>query len=286
VPYAINKGVRIYWEERGEGTPMLLVMGLSFTLDMWYRVVPTLSKNHRLILFDNRGVGRSDSPPGSYSVRVMAEDAITVLDSAGVNEPALLMGASMGGMIVQEMALRYPDRFRGLVLGCTACGPFYRAAWPNFERSPGLWQWLYLRGEARERALIRLLYADGTLLERIEEDIRIRAVRQPALWPVLKQLAGVLSWGSYRRLPQLRVPVLVIHGDEDHILPASNGRAVARRIPGAAFVLIPQAGHILTTDQPELSLQIVERFLAGLTQDNVAGVNSVSAPEPEVSRHK
>lgn len=262
---------------------MLLVMGLSFTLDMWYRVVPTLSRNHRLILLDNRGMGRSDCPPGSYSVRVMAEDAMAVLDDAGVKDPVLLMGASMGGMIAQEMALRYPDRFRGLVLGCTACGPFYRAAWPNFERSPGLWQWLYLKGEARERALIRLLYADSTPLERIEEDIRVRAVRQPTLRAVLRQLAGVLSWSSYRRLPQLRVPALVIHGDEDHILPASNGRTVARRIPGSQFVLIPQAGHMLTTDQPELSLQVVERFLAGLSQENTTSGNELSEQLSELS---
>ena len=240
---------------------MMLVMGLSFTLDMWYRVVPSLSQNYRVILLDNRGVGRSDAPPGSYSVRLMAEDAMTVLDDAGVTEPALLMGASMGGMIAQEMALQYPDRFYGLVLGCTACGPFYRAAWPNFERSPGLAQWLYLKGEARERALIRILYADGTPLQRIEEDILVRAVRQPALRAVLKQLAGILCWNSYRRLPQLRLPTLVMHGDQDHILPPSNGRTVARRIPGAEFVLVPGAGHLLTTDQPELCLQLVQQFL-------------------------
>ena len=243
---------------------MLLIMGLSFTLDMWYRVVPELSKHYRLILLDNRGVGRSDSPPGPYSIRLMAEDAFAVLDEAGVQEPVLLLGASMGGMIGQEMALQRPHRFRGLVLGCTACGPFYRAAWPNFQRAPGVWQWLYLKGEMRERALIRLLYADGTPLDRIEEDIRVRAIRQPPLRSVLKQLAGILSWSSYRRLPQLRIPALVIHGDEDHILPASNGRTVARLIPGAEFVLIPQAGHLLTTDQPELALQVVERFLSRL----------------------
>jgi pimeloyl-ACP methyl ester carboxylesterase len=262
MPYAHHKGVRLYWEEHGIGDPILLIMGLSFTLDMWFRVTPVLARNYRVILFDNRGVGRSDVPPGRrYSIGVMAEDAMAVLEAAGVREPAFLLGASMGGMIAQELALRYPDRFRGLLLGCTACGPFYRAAWPNFERSPSFWNWVRLRGEARERALIRLLYADTTPRERIDEDICIRAVRQPALRPVLSQLAGILSWSSYRRLPQLKLPALVVHGDQDHILPAANGRMVARRISGAEFVLIPDSGHMLITDQPELSLEAMERFL-------------------------
>jgi pimeloyl-ACP methyl ester carboxylesterase len=262
MPYAHHKGVRLYWEEYGEGDPILLIMGLSFTLDMWFRVTPVLARNYRVILFDNRGVGRSDVPPGRrYSIGVMAEDAMAVLEAAGVREPAFLLGASMGGMIAQELALRYPDRFRALLLGCTACGPFYRASWPNFERSPGFWNWVRLRGEARERALIRLLYADTTPRERIEEDIRIRAVRQPGFRPVLSQLAGILSWSSYRRLPALKLPTLVVHGDQDHILPATNGRMVARRIPEAEFVLIPDSGHMLVTDQPELSLGAVDRFL-------------------------
>jgi 3-oxoadipate enol-lactonase len=253
VPYAINKGVRIYWEEQGEGPPMLLIMGLSFTLEMWYRIRPALAERYRVIVFDNRGVGRSDSP--------------------------------------QELALRYPSRFRALLLGCTACGPFYRAAWPNFERSPGLWKWVSLRGEARERALIRLLYADGTPMSRIEEDIRIRCVNQPSTVAVLSQLAGILAWSSFRRLPQLRLPTLVVHGEQDHILPSANGRVVSERIPGSELVLLPNAGHMITTDQPEMCLEVIERFLDQVS-DRVANelvgpagaadVDSLSVPGPEL----
>ena len=71
-----------------------------------------------------------------------------------------------------------------------------------------------------------------------------------------------MCWSSYGRLPRLRLPVLVIHGDQDHVVPPENGRVVARRIPGAAFILVPQAGHILATDQPELLLEMINGFLA------------------------
>ena len=98
-----------------------MIMGLSFTLDMWFRITPALSKRYRLILFDNRGVGRSDTPRGPYSIRQMADDAVAVMEAAGVSS-AYVMGASMGGMIAQELALRYPERVRALLLGCTSGG--------------------------------------------------------------------------------------------------------------------------------------------------------------------
>ena len=261
MPYAEHKGVRLYWEEQGEGEPLLLVMGLSFTLEMWFRIVPALASQYRVILFDNRGVGRSDVPPGPYSIGVMAEDAMAILEAAGVRRPAFLMGASMGGMIAQEMVLRYPDRFRALLLGCTACGPVFRAAWPNFARAPGFWRWLRLRGEERERAVTPLLYSDSTPHERIDEDIRMRAACQASVNGVLNQLVAILRWSSYRRLPKIRIPTLVVHGDQDHMLPAANGQMVATRIPNAEFVLLPQTGHIITTDQPELAAKIVLDFL-------------------------
>jgi 3-oxoadipate enol-lactonase len=269
VPYANHNGVKIYWEEHGDGDPLLLVMGLSFTLEMWFRVVPHLVDRYRVILFDNRGVGRSDAPPGPYSIGVMAEDAMAVLRAADVQQPAVLVGASMGGMIAQEMALRYPEQFRALVLGCTACGPFYRASWPNFRRSPGFWRWMRLKGEERERALVQILYSDTTPMERIVEDIRIRLPWQPTLRSVFNQLTGILRWSSYRRLPNLKLPTLVVHGDQDHILPPRNGRTIASRIPHAEFVLLPNTGHMITTDQPEHAIEILERFLAEVKQEEV-----------------
>jgi pimeloyl-ACP methyl ester carboxylesterase len=264
VPFATRNGTRLYWESHGTGEPFLLVMGLSFTLDMWYRIIPLLEPKYRLIVFDNRGVGRSDVPPGPYSIGNMAEDAMAVLDAAGVREPALLLGASMGGMIAQEMALRYQDRFRALVLACTTCDPLYRGAWPKWQHSPGFLHWLRLKGEARERALVRLLYSDTTPLEKIEEDIRVRATRQPPVRVVLNQLAGILAWSSYRRLPGLTIPTLVAHGEHDHILPPSNGRMVAAQIPNAEFALLQDAGHMIITDQPETAVEILERFLEHL----------------------
>ena len=267
----------MYWESHGDGPPLLRIMGLSFNLDMWFRVLPPLAERYRLILLDNRGVGGSDCPRGPYRISMMAEDALAVLDAAGVHEPAAILGASMGGMIAQEIALRRPERVHSLILGCTACGPIHRAAWPNFRRAPGLWQWLYLRGEARERSLIPFLYADDTPPERVAEDIAIRLRRPSSLRGTIYQLAAIFGWNSSQRLRQLRVPVLILHGDTDHVLPVANAHAIARNVPHAKLVVLKGAGHMLITDQLEASLDAVLSFLAETANPGLSGRTSTSS---------
>src|SRR5512132_2898485 len=112
-----GSGVRLHWEDTGgSGPPVLLVMGLGMNATGWWRTVPVLAQaGLRVLAFDNRGVGRSDRPPGPYTVAEMADDCAAVLDAAG-EETAHVYGISLGGMIAQEFALRHPGRLRSLVL--------------------------------------------------------------------------------------------------------------------------------------------------------------------------
>src|SRR5580700_7145984 len=98
MPFVENQGVKIYWDEQGDGEPLLLIMGLSYPSYMWHRTRPALAARYRTIAFDNRGVGRSDVPSGPYSMPMMAADAAAVLDAAGIAS-AHILGFSMGGMI-------------------------------------------------------------------------------------------------------------------------------------------------------------------------------------------
>ena len=267
MPHATSNGVRIYWEEHGAGIPVLLIMGLSFTHEMWYRVLPDLRNRCRVILFDNRGVGRSDAPSGLYSMRQMARDAAAVLDAAGV-AAAHVIGASMGGMIAQEFALQFPQRASSLLLACTSFGGVL-ARWPDFVRPKGLrWGAAYRR--ERELSLIPLLYSSSTPLSKIEEDLEVQCRSRLSYRGFLGQLSGILVWSSYWRLPSIRVPTVVIHGDRDRLIPPANGRTVAARIPNARFRLIEQAGHMITTDQPEVCNRLVAEFL-----EQVHGIGSV-----------
>ncbi len=254
-----NQGTKIYWDEEGQGAPVLLIMGLGAASALWWRTRPVLSSQYRTIAFDNRGVGRSDVPPGPYPLSVMASDAEAVLDAAGVDR-AHVFGISMGGMIAQEFALQYSNRVLSLILGCTGPGG------PNAVRAePAATDALRARAtmtvEEAEQALIPFLYDESTPRARVEEDLVKRRPWYPTIEGYTAQLQGIFMWQAYDRLPQITAPTLVIHGKNDRLVPPGNAELIASRIPGAQLVMIPTANHIFTTDQPEAALAAVLRFL-------------------------
>ena len=259
MPYVVNNGIRIWWEEIGSGEPVLAIMGLSFPLQMWHRTAPRLARKFRVILFDNRGAGRSDSPSGPYWIRQMASDARAVLDAAGVST-ASVMGASMGGMIAQELALTCPDRVRALLLGCTWCGGL-RANRPDLRHLPRLVGRRSMTPEDKMRALIPMLYNEATPAERIEEDMTVRLRALPTPHGYLNQLLGTVLWSSWARLTRIQVPVKIVHGQLDRLIPVSNAHLLASRIAQARVSVIPGAGHIFTTDQPDVANREAADFL-------------------------
>ena len=187
-----NQGVKIYWDEQGAGEPILLIMGLSYPSYMWHRTRPGLAARYRTVAFDNRGVGRSDVPPGPYSILMMAADAAAALDAAGV-DTAHILGFSMGGMIAQEFALRYPQRVKSLVLGCTSPG-----GPQSVQAAPEVVQLLLSRGvmspaEANE-AMIPFIYDRATSRELIDEDMAIRMKWYPTPEGYMGQLQAIFGW--------------------------------------------------------------------------------------------
>jgi 3-oxoadipate enol-lactonase len=269
VPVTSNGTVRLHWEESGAGEPVLLVHGLGYTLDMWHRTVPVLEPRRRVIRLDNRGVGGSDVPDGPYRIADMADDAVAVLDAAGV-ERADVAGASLGGAIAQEIALRHPHRVRGLVLFCTFCrGPRAVAAAPEVNAT------IIARGSMPAEEGIRVMnpyvYDAGTPPERIDEDLAIRRRTYPSTRGYMGQVQAMLRWSSYDRLPRIGAPTLVVHGESDRLVPPGNGRLIAERIPGARLVLVPGASHILFTDRPEAVHSAMVDFLDQLSTAAAGG---------------
>lgn len=259
MPFIDSGDARIYWEEVGSGDPVLLVMGLGYTLEMWHRTRRALAARFRVLLFDNRGVGRSGAPPGPYSIAQMAGDARTVLDAAGAAR-AHVFGMSMGSLIAQEMALSYPERVRSLVLGCTACGgPGAALAEP--EVADALVSRARLSAEEGVRVMVPYVYDPGTPRERVEEDIAIRLRHYPRREGYLAQLQAALAFTSHDRLASIGIPTLVIHGESDRLVPPGNGVQVAKAITGAELLLLKGASHIFMTDQPRASHEAITSFL-------------------------
>jgi pimeloyl-ACP methyl ester carboxylesterase len=258
--YATRDGTRLYWTEHGTGEPLLLIMGLGATHVWWHRLTPLLASRFRTILFDNRGVGDSDQPPGPYDMAAMADDAMAVLDAAKVDS-AHVFGASMGGMIAQEVVLRHPRRVRSLILGCTACG-----AGDVVPAAREVREALNTRGamtrEESARKMVPYTFDAATPRERIEEDLAVRLAANVPNDGYFAQLDAIRAWtGTRSRLPTITTPTLVIHGETDALVPPENGRIIARAIPDAQLVMLPHASHIFYTDQPDASADAILSFL-------------------------
>ena len=253
-------GARIWWTSEGEGEPVVLVMGLAYPSDMWFRVTPVLARRHRVIRLDNRGAGRTGDVPGApYTVETMAADVLAVLDEAG-EASAHVVGASMGGLVAQEIALTSPDRVRSLVLACTHPGAAH-AVW-----DPEALALLASRGnvtpEQAAEASIPFNYAATTPRERIEEDWGVRLPLACSAAGYLAQLQGTSVWSGLERLPSLRVPTLVVHGEGDRLVPPANGRRIAQAVPGAELVVLPDASHLFFTDQPDRTNELLLDWFA------------------------
>jgi 3-oxoadipate enol-lactonase len=254
--------VRLHWEDSGgAGPPVLLVMGLGMNATGWWRTVPVLVESgFRVLSFDNRGVGRSERVPGPYTAAEMADDAVSVLDAAGV-DAAHVYGISLGGMIAQEVALRHPARVRALILGATTAGgdrlvpadesvnAFVRLR-AQMTAEHAVWASVPINYAARTRA-------EGG--DRIARDIAQRLRFPVEAEYYTAQLAAAHAHAA--RVEDIRAPTLVVHGTEDVLIVPENGERLARLIPGAELSLWPDAAHLYFTDEPEID-RSVARWLS------------------------
>ena len=261
VPIVESGDASLWWDEKGSGAPpLLLIQGLGYTADMWHHVLPGLSAVRRVVMFDNRGVGRSSVPEPPWSVEQLADDAIAVLDAAG-GGPAYVFGVSMGGLIAQEVALRHPDRVSALVLGCTHPGGREAA-----RMDPDAAAMLMDRSPRSPREVVEaslpFVYAGETPRDAIDADVEAR-LRFPLRGKAYRgQLDAMRRHrGTYDRLGEIRAPTLVLHGDADRLVQPANATLLADAIPGAKLVWLPGASHVFWTDQPDRTVAEINAFL-------------------------
>jgi 3-oxoadipate enol-lactonase len=235
------------------------VMGLGMNATGWWRTIPVLARDFTVVSFDNRGVGRSGRPPGPYSIAQMADDAVAVLDAAGV-EAAHVYGVSLGGMIAQEIALRRPERVLGLVLAATTPGGEQAVA-PAAETLAFFHRRGQMPAEEAVWASVPYNYAARTRRDggqRIADDIaqRLRFPIEPE--PYVAQLAAALGHDAYERLGAISQRTLVVHGAEDRMVHPDNARLLAERIPPAQLQLWERTGHLFFTDEPGIDPAVSE----------------------------
>jgi 3-oxoadipate enol-lactonase len=248
---------RIHWESTGDGPPVLLIMGLGLSGGAWWRTVPVLSRSLRVITFDHRGIGRSESATPAYTVEAMADDAVCVVDDLGL-DAVHVYGFSLGGMVAQQIALRHPERVRALVLGATHPGG-RRVAGPEAEVLAFFQRRLTMQSEEAAWASVPYNYGSrcrATQTARIAEDIAVRLHNPFNVHAYRAHLYAASLHNTYGRLGRIGAATLVVHGAEDRMIPVANAQLLAEGIPGAQLRILEESGHLYPTDEPGVDAEI------------------------------
>ena len=253
---------RLHVEREGTGEPLLMVTGFAISSEIFRTVVPSYATQFDCIRYDNRGAGRSPAPWRLTSIPELAGDAVRLLDALGLDS-AHVYGLSMGGMVAQEMAIRFPDRVRALVLGGTTHGG-PRAVLP----SPKVAAALGTRGapaKLRAELVGRALFSERFRAE--HPDLVLAHLRD--LGRHRSSVRGLTShwWASVyhdtrARLPRIVAPTLVLHGGADELTPVENAHRLAAAIPDATLAVVEGAGHAYLLEQPEQSQRLFTSWLA------------------------
>ena len=259
-----SDGIRLHYDVLGRSSApaVLMIQGLGADSRGWAMQRARFGRDHCVVTVDNRGVGRSDAPPPPYSLLDMADDALACLDAVGI-DTAHMVGASMGGVIVQIIGVLHPERVTSLVLACTACR---HHEW----RRELLAEW---RDEVRANGMAAMVASEGIqwlvgprLVRRFGVFINLLARVVLATDPIAfaAQVDAILEMSDDLRdeLGAITAPVLVITGSQDALTPLGDAEELVEAIPGARLVVLSGAAHGLMAEAPNAFNESVLRFLA------------------------
>ncbi len=261
MPVAEVGDYRVFFEEHGSGDPVLLVAGITADSAAWGLQTEFLKERYRVVVFDNPGVGRTEGPRGPYTTELFADLAAGLLDALGIDR-AHVVGASMGGTIAQQIALRRSELVRSLTLHCTwaradawittlfRCWQESARSLNRVEAARGRWLFVFTPG---------YLDRDGVLddLEREERE----APFPQTVDGFCDQAAACLSHDTLDRLTAIVAPTLVTVGESDFLTPAHLSRAIAARIPDARLHMWPEMGHAPFYEIPDQFNELQAAFL-------------------------
>jgi pimeloyl-ACP methyl ester carboxylesterase len=264
MPHVEIDGRRLHYVRQGQGEPLLLIQGMSANHLHWGDdFLGLLRDDFDLIAYDHRGIGHSDRVGEPFTIAQLARDASGVLDALDL-QSAHVMGISMGGMVAQELALAQPERVRTLTLGCTyAGGEGSRSTDVAIVQRLGE---LFMTGRTQEALRygfeVNVSPAFAQDPAHYERVTRIAAELPASLDILLLQVQAIAAHDTSERLAGISMPTLVVHGSEDQMLPADNGRMIAERIPGARLEVLEDVGHAFWWERPEQVAQMLREHAA------------------------
>ncbi len=244
MPEVAANGITIHYEERGEGYPLILIMGFGADGSLWERHVDEYDKHFRCIMVDNRGVGKTDKPAGPYTTEMMADDVAGLMDALGIKN-AHVAGISMGGAIAQNLALRHPEKVRALLLIST-WAKFNKYAVSVYEHCKKMRRVSDL-GDFMELIQLWIFapdYFENNLetLREGQDAARRNNVPQPQ-HAFEGQLDACINHDTVDRLQEIGAPTLIVVGQQDIFTPLAFSELLHKKIPGSELYIIPGTGH-------------------------------------------
>ena len=240
MPITVVRGASIEYEVRGQGPPLILVNGLGFGRWGWFKQVPAFERHFRTITFDVRGEREVAGVPD------LAAEVAALLDGLGVGR-VHVMGASLGGFVAQDLAIRRPDLVDRLVLVSTSYGGRGPESM-SFGAMARMFGWGALSAERAARRGLEVATSDAYRArypEEFERVVRTRLADSPSLSAYYEQAMAGARFDASREVRRITSPTLVIHGAEDRYVPAANAVALASAIPGARLRVLDDAGHLV-----------------------------------------
>lgn len=254
--------VALVYELNGAGDPLVLIHGAQSDRSIFNGLLPVFTNQFQVLTFDQRGSGQSEKPDNAYSIAMLADDTAALMDHVGFSS-AHIIGVSMGGMIAQEFALRYAQKVRSLVLGCTTPGG-PKAIPLAGEGVDSAYSTKELSAEERGRALAEAAFTEGyveahpEIVTAMIESRRNRPIDHVGFGHRMK---AAFTHDTYERLPQISCPTLVITGKQDTLIAWENSDLLTQRIPNAKSVLLEPAGHVFWIEQPQQSREAMLTFM-------------------------
>lgn len=260
--YVECKGARIFYQVKGQGEPLVLLMGFGADGNTWEKHLIEYQEHFKCIIIDNRGVGKSDQPEGPYSTSLMAEDAFNVMQHAGITT-AHIAGISMGGAIAQELALAHPKNVRSLILVST---------WPKFNR--------YTKTVYENLKKIRALCPPDVFMELlqlwiyaspfyevgyrelkiVQNELSINKARQTKEG-FEGQIAACITHDTVDRLSDINVPTLITVGSMDIFTPPAYSKILHKGIKGSRYVPFARGGHVHHWENLKRFNSVTRKFL-------------------------
>jgi 3-oxoadipate enol-lactonase len=254
---------RVYYEDHGTGEPLLAITGFGSSSAVFAPLIDASGGALRWITFDHLAAGRSSRRAFACTTGAMARTAVAVLDELGLGS-AHVAGASLGGAVALELALRFPERVRSLILmGTTAAGPLHRGT--SVPKLSAMTAEIVIGSLRRRRPWLGPAMFSTAF--RHEEPARARALaallnaHPPTPWGVVGQCIAAALHDLADELPRISSPTLVLHGDRDVPVPPRNAKQLADGIPGAELHMFGGGGHLFALERPAETIAVIEAWL-------------------------